>query len=156
MRSSVEAWLVGPLARFVAEARVRLAIVLETNGRVIAQHGFSRSLDVMSACALASAMHATASELGRQLEGTPFGALHHVGSAQQIYLAELSGAPRALLLLAVFDESSSLGLVRLFSAELRDCARGAAAEPASEAGNVLQADFEVELNRNLAVLFGRG
>lgn len=154
MTVSVEPWLAAPLARFVTEARVRLAIVLETNGRVLAQHGFSRSLDVMSACALAAALHATATELGTQLEGVPFGALHHVGRSQQIFLATLSLAPRALLLLAVFEESSSLGLVRLFSAELRQCAGAAVAEPAPR-GEALAADFEVELNRNLAALFGR-
>ena len=46
---------------------------------MLAQHGFARSVDVMSACALAAGIHASAGELGRMLDGTPFRGLHHAG-----------------------------------------------------------------------------
>ena len=56
----------------------------------------------------------------------------------------------------MFDDESSLGLVQLFFAEF--CANLAAAAPAvtrPAATPALAADFERELNRNLAVMFGR-
>ena len=60
----------------------------------------------------------------------------------------------SLILLAVFDDESSLGLVQLFFAEF--CASIAAIAPAeAPAGAALAEDFERELNRNLAVMFGR-
>jgi hypothetical protein len=60
----------------------------------------------------------------------------------------------SLILLTVFDDESSLGLVQLFFAEL--CASIAVAAPAeAPAGAALAEDFERELNRNLAVMFGR-
>ena len=68
--ASVEAWVEAPLARYVEEARARLALLLHPSGQVVAQAGFTRAVDVMTACALAAAVNATAGELGRQLDGT--------------------------------------------------------------------------------------
>jgi len=48
MTQSVAPWLDAPLAEFVRQARVGLAVALEPSGRVLAQHGFTRSLDVMA------------------------------------------------------------------------------------------------------------
>ena len=154
MRTAVESWVEEPLRRFVDDARVRLVLLLDTSGRVLAQHGFSRSVDVMSACALAAAIHASSAEMGRQLGAPPFGALHHAGGTRQLFLAGLSTPRGAHILVAVFDEGSSLGLVRLYFAELE--ARLATAAPvAAAAAPALGTDFETDLNRNLAKLFGR-
>lgn len=154
MTAVVESWVETPLKRFVDDARVLLALLLHPSGQVLAQHGFNRAVDVMSACALAAAIHATAAELGRQLEGRPFGGLHHAGKARQIFLAD-APTPRGLYLcLTVFDEESSLGLVQLYFEEFR-AALARAAPPADDRPVTLAENFEGDLNRNLAVLFGR-
>lgn len=152
--SPAPASFAAPLAEFVRHARVRLALVLEPSGRVLAQHGFTRSFDVMTACSLASAIHASASELGRMLDGAPFAALHHGGAARELFLATIGSGRDALLVLVVFDRESSLGIVRhFFQRFARDAqAASAAAPPPRE---VLAQDFERELGRNLAALFGR-
>ena len=150
----VEGWVEEPLKRFVADARVRLALLLHTSGQVVAQSGFTRAVDVMSACALAAAIHASAGELGRQLEGKPFHGLHHAGKSRQIFLAPARTAASMYIFLTVFDQESSLGLVQLYFAEF--ASRLAAAAPAPGASPVvLPENFEGDLNRNLAVLFGR-
>ena len=77
--ASVEPWIEAPLRRYVDDARARIALLLHPSGQVVAQAGFTRAVDVMTACALAAAVHATAGELGRQLDGRPFRALHHAG-----------------------------------------------------------------------------
>ena len=41
------------LARFVRDTGVRVALLLEADGRVIAQHGFTRRVDVTTASTLA-------------------------------------------------------------------------------------------------------
>jgi len=155
MRIAVEAWMEDPLRRFIDDSRVRLVLLLETSGRVLAQHGFTRSIEVMSACALAAAIHASAAEIGRQLDGNPFTALHHPGTSRQVFLGELPTARGAYVLLTVFDDSSSIGLVKLYFTELG--ARLAAAAPAVAARAPAPSfiDFESDLNRNLAKLFGR-
>jgi len=122
---------------------------------VLAQHGFTRSIDVMSACALAAAIHASAAEIGRELDGNPFTTLHHPGTERQIFLGELPTARGSHILLTVFDDATSIGLVRLYFTELSK--RLAAASPAALAPTPTPSlvDFESDLNRNLAKLFGR-
>ncbi len=151
---TVEPWLATPLARFVREAGVRCALVLEPSGRVLAAHGFTRSVDVMSACALAAGIHATATELGRMVQDSPYGALHYRGAASQLFLSPLKADARLLILLAVFDEETSLGLVRVCFGDLAGAAGGVNGE-ADASATPLAADFEKDLGRNLAVLFGR-
>jgi len=155
VRTAGEQWIEEPLLRFIDDSRVRLALLLETSGRVLAQHGFTRSVDVMSACALAAAIHAAAAEIGRRLDGSPFTTLHHPGQERQVFLGELATPRGAHILLTVFDDATSIGLVRLYFAELG--ARLASAVPpvAVAAPSPGLVDFESDLNRNLAKLFGR-
>lgn len=155
MRTAVEQWIEEPLGRFVDDARVRLVLLLESSGRVMAQHGFTRSIDVMSACALAAAIHATGGEIGRQLDGTPFTTLHHPGRDRQIFLGELPTARGTHILLTVFDESTSIGLVRLYFGELTTRIAAAAPSVPAVVETPSLGDFESDLNRNLATLFGR-
>jgi predicted regulator of Ras-like GTPase activity (Roadblock/LC7/MglB family) len=151
---AVEAWTLEPLQRFVRESAARLALLTTTSGQVIAQHGFSRAVDVMSAAALGAAIAASTSEIIRMLREPDFRALSHQGRAHGIYLARF-GTPRgAMLALVVYGADSSIGLVQLFFEQFaRDLA---AACPVSEpAQPVLAADFERELHASLAALFGR-
>jgi predicted regulator of Ras-like GTPase activity (Roadblock/LC7/MglB family) len=154
--TAVEPWVEVPLRKFVDEARTVLGLLLHPSGQVVAQFGFARAVDVMSACALAAAIHASAGELGRQLDGKPFRGLHHAGRARQLYLAEATTTRGAFIFLTVFDQESSLGLVRMYFDEF--CKNLAAAAPPlpTHVEPVLEDRFEQELNRNLEALFGRG
>ncbi len=151
----VEPWIEAPLRQFVSDAGVELALLLHPNGQVLAQHGFARAVDVMSACALAAGIHASAGELGRQLEGQPFRGLHHVGRTRQIFLAEAHWPRGTYIFLTVFGSDSSLGLVRLYFEEMVAALAAAAPTETVPAAPALAEHFERDLDRNLAVLFGR-
>lgn len=154
--AAVETWVEAPLQRFVDEARARLALVLHPSGQVVAQAGFTRRMDVMTACALAAASHATASELGRYVDGKPFRGLHYAGPEKQLFLAAIETRASTYICLTVFDDESSLGLVRMYFEDLaRELAAAAPTAPETRAP-VLAVDFETDLNKNLAMLFGRG
>ena len=147
-------WVEGPLKALVSDARVEIAVLMHPTGQVLGQYGFARSVDVVTACALGAAIHASSSELGRQLDGKPFVGMHYAGPTKQIFLAPVPIADGLLLLLAVFDEESSLGLVQLFFKEFSTAvARVAPEYKGAEAA--LATDFEGELNKNLAAMFGR-
>ena len=153
--ATVEPWVEPPLRRFVDDARARIALLLHPSGQVVAQAGFTRAIDVMTACALAAAVHATAGELGRQLGGAPFRGLHHAGPEKQMYLAAVDTARGAYICLTVFDGESSLGLVRMYFEDLRRELADAAPAVAPTREPALAPDFERDLNRNLAAMFGR-
>src|SRR3954469_12352078 len=152
--AAVEPWVEAPLRRFVDDARARLALLLHPSGQVVAQAGFTRAVDVMTACALAAAVHATARELGRLVERRAFRGLHHAGSQKHLFLAPADTARGSYICLTVFDQESSLGLVRMFFNDL--CRELAAAAPplAVVRGPMLSENFEQELNDNLSALFG--
>jgi hypothetical protein len=148
-------WAEAPLRRFVDDARVQLAILLHPSGHALAQVGFQQRLDVQTACALSAAINASAEHLGRMVDGTPFRGLHYAGTGRQIYLGQVPVTGGPLLVLAVFDAESSLGIVQLYLKELQ--AQVAVVAPEPETGShALAEDFEGELNRNLSQLFGRG
>ena len=154
--STAEPWIEAPLRRYVDDARARMALLLHPSGQVLAQAGFTRAVDVASACALAAAAFATAGELGRQLDGRAFGGMHHAGSDKQFYLAHAHTARGAYICFTVFDSESSLGLVRMYFGDL--CTELAEAAPRLESPRkpMLAVDFESELNANLNALFAGG
>lgn len=148
-------WADAPLARFADDARLELAVLMHTSGQVLAQVGFQRSIDVQTACALSAAINASSVHLGRMVDGTPFRGLHYGGATRQIYLGQVQSTDGTLLVLAVFDSESSLGIVQLYLKELQ--AAVAAAAPAAETAEpALAENFEQDLDRNLAQLFRKG
>ncbi len=151
---AVEPWTLEPLRKFVGEAGARLALLTTPAGQVIAQHGFTRAVDVMSASALGAAIAASTAEITRMLEERQFKALAHQGRDHGIYLASFPTPRGVMLALVVYGGDSSIGLVQLFFDEfVRDLT--AACPSAAPAKPVLAADFERDLNQSLAALFGR-
>lgn len=150
----LEPWVADPLAEFLRESSARLALVMTSSGQVIAQHGFTRSLDVMSAAALGAGILATTAELARQLDAPAgFGAVVHQGDRQGIWLAGFDTPRGRWIALVVFGAESSIGLVRLFFA--RFAAQITAAAPALvPVRDVLAEGFERELDESLRALFG--
>ena len=152
---AVEAWTLEPLVKFVKEAGARLVLVMTSAGQVMAQHGFSRAVDVMSAAALSAAIIASTDEIARQLDQAPFAALNHQGERQGIFLAGVPTARGKVVVLVVYElDVSSLGLVQLFFEQLAADLRAASPKDAVPK-QVLAADFERELSDSLNTLFGR-
>jgi hypothetical protein len=152
---AVESWTVEPLTAYVQEASARLVLLMTPAGQVLAQYGFARAVDVMSAAALGAAIMASTAELARQLGQAPFAALNHQGQRHGIFLSAFTTGRGPLVGLVVYDlDVSSLGLVQLFFEQLATDLR-AASPTAGVSKQVLAADFERELNESLSALFGR-
>jgi hypothetical protein len=150
----VEAWAEQPLVQFVTQASARLVVVMTPAGQVLAQHGFARAVDLMSAAALGAAIMASSSALAQQVGEPSFGALYHAGNRHGIHLADCQTPRGKLIVLTVFGKETSIGLVQVFFDEFAQALRTAA--PADQPrAPVLAADFEHELNSSLATLFRR-
>ena len=152
---AVESWTLEPLKRFVGEAGAQLVLLMTPAGQVMAQHGFSRALDVMSAAALGAAIMASTAEIARQLNWPPFAGLTHHGERHGIFLGGVAASRGTIVALVVYElDVSSLGLVQLFFEQL--AAELQAASPREGVPKqVLAADFERELSDSLNTLFGR-
>jgi len=151
---SLEPWVEAPLTTFLAESGARITLLMTSSGQVVAQHGFTHSLDVMSAAALGAGIMAATGELARVMGSRPLDAVVHQGPALGIHLAAFDTPRGRWLGLVVYGKETSLGLVQLFFGRLADdLGRAAPAEPAAR--QVLAEDFEQELNSSLRSLFGR-
>jgi hypothetical protein len=148
-----EQWVEVPLKRLMEDARLISGVLLYPSGKAVGQFGFSQAADVMSVCALTSAINASARELGRQLDGKPFYEMHHAGVERQVFMARCTAGAQEFLFVGVFDRESSLGVVEIYFEEfqnaltkLRPDGKAPAVGPSG--------DFEGELNRSLDKLFG--
>jgi predicted regulator of Ras-like GTPase activity (Roadblock/LC7/MglB family) len=104
--------------------------------------------------ALAAGIHASAGQLGRELDGKPFRELYHAGRERHVFIGEVRTAREAFIFLTAFGDESSLGLVRVFFGALSD--RLATVVPPRADGTPLAAaSLEQDLARSLAALFGR-
>jgi hypothetical protein len=151
---SVEPWVTEPLERFLAESSARLTLLMTSAGQVVAQHGFTRSVDVMTAAALGAAIMASTGEIAKLVGERSFLSLVHQGAQQHVYLAGFDTPRGRWIGLVVFDAESTVGLVQLFFERLVSDLAAAAPRQAPEQ-QVLPENFERELNASLRALFGR-
>ena len=103
-----------PISEFVRESRVRIALVISGAGQVLAQHGFTRSYEVMNVASLAAAAHSSAGALATLTEARRWNHMHHAGKERQIFMAPIRTPVAELILVAIFDAETSLGIVQLF------------------------------------------
>ena len=148
----VEPWLLAPVERFVRESGARLTLIMTPSGQVLAQHGFTRAVEVMSAAALGAGIAASTGEIVRMLDEPDFRVLNHQSARHGIFLGRFASSRGPLLALVVYGADTSIGLVQLFFEDLVADLE-AAAPVVAPRGPVLAADFERDLNESLATLF---
>ena len=145
--------LAAPVDRFAREAGLRLVLLINESGQVLAQRGFARALDVMGVAALGAGIHASSHALAVMLGEGGFRHLHQGGAAAQVFIGPFRTPAEDLIAIAVFGDDSSIGLVQLFFAELvRDVAAlpgWAEARPTADA-----AAFERDLEAGIETVFG--
>lgn len=144
-----------PVERFVRETRVRLVLLINGSGQVLAQHGFTRALDVISVAALGAGIHASSSAIAGLMGQRRFQHLHQGGQTTQVFLGPFATPAEELILIGVFGEESSIGLVRVFfealTGEIAALPGWSAVRPTADA-----AAFERDLEAGLDHIFGNG
>lgn len=148
-----EPWVAAPLRRLMDDARLISGVLLYPTGKAVGQFGFTNAADVMSICALTSAINASARELGRQLDGKPFYEMHHAGAERQVFMARCAAGAQEFLFVGVFDQESSFGVVEIYFEEFQKALEKLRPD-ADVPGTGPSGDFESELNRSLDKLFG--
>jgi hypothetical protein len=106
--------LKNPMLTFIRESRVRIALLVNGAGQVLAQHGFTRSYEVMNVASLAAATHSSSRALAELTAAPRWDHLYHGGKERQLFLAPLRTPIEELIVVAIFDADSSLGIVQLF------------------------------------------
>lgn len=137
---------------FVGISRVRVALLVTSSGQVVAQHGFTRALDVSATATLAAGIHASSGALARLVGARGFHQSSGTATGSRVFTGSISGFTDDLILVALLGPESTLGLVRLFFEELR--AGLAELDSWSGVRRIESAPrFESELDAGLARLF---
>ena len=92
------------------DACARAIILIDKNGQLLAASGDTQDLDATSLASLTAGNMAATEGLAKLVGERGFGQLYHQGENENIHISSVGAR---LLLVVIFDERSSLGLVRL-------------------------------------------
>lgn len=102
------------LARLRLDASARLVVLVEKDGQQIAVHGELGELDTTSLASLVAGNVAATGGMAKLIGEKEFPTLSHEGDNESIHISVIG----RILLVVVFDQRSSLGLVKLRSKQV--------------------------------------
>jgi len=138
------------LNSLLREANARTALLVDRAGQMVATVGEEPRFDPVAFATLTAADFSANDQLARMLGENEFGALFHQGDRDSLYLADVA---RRVILVVLFDNRTTLGLVKLrvrgvveaLSALFTEMfAREAAGERRMETGFVPEAEDEID------------
>jgi predicted regulator of Ras-like GTPase activity (Roadblock/LC7/MglB family) len=102
------------LHRFLSDSNSSAALLIDRSGQPLAEAGTARTLDVGSIGALAAAAFSATAALAQLLGESEFSVLFHEGVKEHMHVSTVD---QHTILLAIFDDRTTIGMVRLFSRE---------------------------------------
>ena len=102
------------LERLLVDTGCAAVLLTGRGGESLATAGAARALDMVSMAALAAGGFSSTAPLAQLLGEREFSVLIHEGVRQSVHL---SAVDDATILLAVFDERTTVGMVRVFARE---------------------------------------
>ena len=138
------------------EANARTALLVDRTGQMLATAGEEPRFDPIAFASLTAADFSANDQLARLLGENEFGALFHQGEKDSLYLADVA---RRVILVVLFDNRTTLGLVKL---RVRGAAEALTAlflelfarEAAGERGGRVETGFVGEAEDEIDKLFG--
>jgi predicted regulator of Ras-like GTPase activity (Roadblock/LC7/MglB family) len=110
------------ISKLRVDANAKVVFLVDKNGQQIAAHGEIENLDTTSLASLTAGNVAATDGLARLIGEKEFSILFHEGEKDNIHISIVA---QRVILVVIFDERSSLGLVRLrvkkAAQELTDC-----------------------------------
>jgi len=102
--------ILGVIGRLVREANAKGVFVVDKNGQLIAEAGEVRGIDSTSLASLTAGSIAATGGLAKIIGEEDFPIHFHQGTRDNLHITTVA---RRMILVVIFDERSSLGLVRL-------------------------------------------
>ena len=98
------------ISKLRIDANAKVVFLVDKNGQQIAAHGDIENLDTTSLASLTAGNVAATDGLARLIGEREFSILFHEGEKDNIHISIVA---QRVILVVIFDERSSLGLVRL-------------------------------------------
>ena len=101
-------------AAFLEESGASEALLIDRSGQLLASTGKTATFDTVSISALAAGAFSSTGAIAELLGETEFSVLFHQGVRESIHVSTVDGET---ILLAIFDDGTTVGMVRLFAKE---------------------------------------
>ena len=98
------------LQKFLHDSNARCALLVDRTGQLVATVGEQPKFDSTAFATLTAADFSANDQLARLIGETDFNSLFHQGEKESMYLADIA---RRVILVVLFDNRTTLGLVRL-------------------------------------------
>ena len=98
------------LQQFLHETNARCALLVDRTGQLVATVGEQPRFDPTAFATLTAADFSANDQLARLIGETEFNSLFHQGEQESMYLVDIA---RRVILVVLFDNRTTLGLVRL-------------------------------------------
>ena len=98
------------LQRLQVDSNAKIVFLVDKNGQQIATHGDMRGVDATSLASLTAGNVAATDGLAKLIGEKEFSILFHEGERDNIHISLVA---QRVILVVIFDDRSSLGLVRL-------------------------------------------
>jgi predicted regulator of Ras-like GTPase activity (Roadblock/LC7/MglB family) len=98
------------LDKMVASSMAHSVLLVDRSGQLIAHHGNTPGIDILSLSALTAANFGATAEIARMLGEEEFTLLFHKGRSENVYFSAIG---EHVIMVTLFDDKTSLGLIRL-------------------------------------------
>src|ERR1019366_6977526 len=98
------------LQKFLFESNARCALLVDRSGQLVATVGEQPTFDPTAFATLTAADFSANDQLAKLIGENDFNSLFHQGEKESMYLADIA---RRVILVVLFDNRTTLGLVRL-------------------------------------------
>ena len=102
--------ITGLMSGLLRETNVRSLILVDRTGQIVANVGEAPEFDTQAFASLTAADFSANDQLAKMIGEHEFSSLFHQGEKESMYLADVA---RRVILVALFDNQTTLGLVRL-------------------------------------------
>ncbi len=131
------------LEEFLSASQAHAALLIDSEGHPVTKKGLTSSFDPDSLAALVAGSFASTRELARILGESEFSVIFHQGQNENIQISMV--AERALLVI-IFDDRTTVGMVRIYckelSQQLETILAAAAERRPKEGGRDLEEGYE--------------
>jgi len=102
--------ITGLLSGLLRETSVRSLLLVDRTGQIVANVGEVPQFDTQAFASLTAADFSANDQLAKMIGEHEFSSLFHQGEKESMYLVDIA---RRVILVALFDDRTTLGLVRL-------------------------------------------
>jgi predicted regulator of Ras-like GTPase activity (Roadblock/LC7/MglB family) len=141
------------LSQLIKNSQAKCALLVDKDGHLITRQGFTHSLDTTALAALLAGSFASTKEIARLVGEPEFSVLFHQGKKDHIHIGLVG---ERSILAVIFDDRTTIGLVRLYAKQASEeltTILASAAEEKRDKRDQMAPDFSTSLESKLDDVF---